>query len=283
LPDDPILPSPARALLLTSVAGIAVTALYTALRGSPGWPWVMALALATGGVGSLGVYFPWLEMFARVVCRAPRGSGRLGLTFDDGPHPETTRRVLAALAGTRHRATFFLLGEKVERHPDVVREIRDAGHTLAVHGYIHDRLHPFRSALRIRRELVRALDAIESASGIRPIWFRPPVGQTSPTSVLGARRAGVRLMGWSGRAYDGVSWRLPESALKSALRCSVDGAILVLHDAAEHDDFVPASVAILPSLLAELDARGLTSVGVDTLLERGVSSDVSERRIRAGS
>jgi peptidoglycan/xylan/chitin deacetylase (PgdA/CDA1 family) len=137
---------------------------------------VIALVVATGGVGSLGVYFPWLEMFARVLCRAPRGSARLALTFDDGPHPDTTRRVLAALASTRHRATFFLFGEKVERHPDVVREIRDAGHTPAVHGYIHDRLHPFRSARRIQSELVRALDAIERVSGVRPIWFRPPVG-----------------------------------------------------------------------------------------------------------
>jgi peptidoglycan/xylan/chitin deacetylase (PgdA/CDA1 family) len=239
--------------------------LCTAAGGTPGWTWVVGLALAAGGVASLGVYFPWLEMFARVVCQAPRGSGRLALTFDDGPHPETTRRVLAILAATRHRATFFVLGEKVERHPDVVREIRDGGHTLAVHGYVHDRLHPFRSARRVQRELVRALDAIERVSGMRPVWFRPPVGQTSPSSVLGAKRAGVRLMGWSGRAYDGVRWRTPDSVLKSALRSSVDGAIVVLHDAAEQDDFSPASLAILGDLLAELDARGLTSVGLNTL------------------
>ena len=260
------MPSPARLLLLSSVVGCGGLALHTALRASPGWPWVTALALATGGVASLGVYFPWLEMFARIVCRARRGSARLALTFDDGPHPETTRRVLAALASTRHRATFFVLGEKVERHPEVVREIRDAGHTLAIHGYFHDRLHPFRSVRRVQRELERALDAIERASGIRPIWFRPPLGQTSPSTVRGARRAGVRLVGWSGRAYDGVRWRAPESVLESALRSSFDGAIVVLHDAAERDDFEPASLAILPRLLAALDARGLTSVGLDTLL-----------------
>jgi peptidoglycan/xylan/chitin deacetylase (PgdA/CDA1 family) len=264
--------SPARGLLLTSLAGGGVLALQTALRGAPGWSWLFALAFATGGLASLGVYFPWLQMYARVVCRAPRGTSRLALTFDDGPHPESTRRVLAALGATRHRATFFLLGEKVERHPQVVREIRDAGHTLALHGYFHDRLHPFRSARRIERELVRALDAIERVSGLRPTWFRPPLGQTSPSSVAGARRAGVRLLGWSGRAYDGVRWRTPESVLQSALESSVDGAILVLHDAAERDDFEPASVHILPRLLAELDARGLTSVGLDALFEVGVSS-----------
>jgi peptidoglycan/xylan/chitin deacetylase (PgdA/CDA1 family) len=263
--------SPARLLFLTSAAVSVVMAMSASLHGAPGWPWVIGFTLAVGGVGFLGVYFPWLEMFDRVVCRAPPGSGRLALTFDDGPHPETTRRVLAVLGPTRHRATFFLLGEKVERHPEVVREIRAAGHSLAVHGYFHDRLHPFRSAQRIQRELVRALDAIEKVSGVRPIWFRPPVGQTSPTSVLGARRAGVRLLGWSGRAYDGVRWRTPERALESALRSSVDGAIVVLHDAAEKDDFEPASLRILPALLAELDARGLTSVGLDSLFRADVS------------
>jgi peptidoglycan-N-acetylglucosamine deacetylase len=267
--------SPARLLFLISVGGTVGLASAAGVRGAPAWPWVVALAVTAGGVGFLGVYFPWLEMFDRVVCRAPRGTARLALTFDDGPHPETTRRVLAALGATRHRATFFLLGEKVARYPDVVREIRDAGHTLAVHGYFHDRLHPFRSPQRIQRELVRALDAIEDASGVRPRWFRPPVGQTSPTSVLGARRAGVRLLGWSGRAYDGVRWRTPESALRSALQSSVDGAIVVLHDAAERDDFEPASLSILPSLLLALDARGLTSVGLDTLLDGCVSARAS--------
>jgi peptidoglycan/xylan/chitin deacetylase (PgdA/CDA1 family) len=264
--------SPARGLLFTSLAACGALGLQTALRGEPGWPWPIGLVFATGGLATLGVYFPWLQMYGRVVCRAPRGSSRLALTFDDGPHPETTRQVLAALGATRHRATFFLLGEKVERHPDVVREIRDAGHTLALHGYFHDRLHPLRSARRVERELVRALDAIERVSGRRPTWFRPPVGQTSPSSVRGARRAGVRLLGWSGRAYDGVRWRTPERVLRSALAGSVDGAILVLHDAAELDDFVPASLPILPQLLAELDARGLTSVGLDVLFEREVSS-----------
>jgi peptidoglycan-N-acetylglucosamine deacetylase len=264
--------SPARGLLLTSLAGGGVLALQTALRGVPGGWWLLGLAFATGGLASLGVYFPWLQMYARVVCRGPRGTSRVALTFDDGPNPESTRRVLAALGSTRHRATFFLLGEKVEQHPDVVREIRDAGHTLALHGYFHDRLHPFRSARRVERELVRALDVIERVSGRRPTWFRPPLGQTSPSSVLGAQRAGVRLLGWSGRAYDGVRWRTPESVLRSALESSVDGAILVLHDAAERDDFEPASVSILPRLLLELDARGLTSVGLDVLLEVGVSS-----------
>lgn len=210
-------------------------------------------------------------MFGRVVCRGPGVGQRLALTFDDGPHPVTTRRVLAELAKTRHRATFFVLGEKVERCPEVLREIRDAGHTLAVHGYFHDRWHFCRSAARVSQELSRAMDAIERASGVRPLWFRPPVGQTSPMSLLGVKRAGCRIVGWSGRSYDGVRSATAESVLRHLKPQLRAGAILVLHDAAERDDFEPASLQALPALLAELDARGLTSTGLEPWLSSPTS------------
>lgn len=255
----------ARLLLFVAATSTGVVASLCSVSGQPGWLWVLVLALATGGLASLGIYFPRLEMYGEVLCRASSGSARLALTFDDGPHPVTTRRVLAALGPTRHRATFFVLGAKVEKYEDVVREIRAAGHSLAIHGYTHDRLHPFRSPSRVASELVRALDAVERACGMRPHWFRPPLGQTSPTTVLGVKRARLKLIGWSGRGLDGVRWRSAESVLKSVLRGLDDGAVLVLHDAAENDDFEPASLSILPRLLAELDARGLTSVGIDSL------------------
>jgi peptidoglycan/xylan/chitin deacetylase (PgdA/CDA1 family) len=263
--------SPARLSLLLLLGSTAFIGLETAATGRPGWVWVIGFLLAIGGLGSLGIYFPWLEMYGRVVCRAPRGTGLMALTFDDGPHPLTTRQVLSVLAPSRHRATFFVLGEKAERHPDVIREIRDAGHTLAIHGYVHDRLHPYRGAKRIAGELIHALDVVEQISGLRPTWFRPPVGQTSPTSVIAVRRAGLKLMGWSGRGYDGVASRSPERVLKSALKVVADGAVLVLHDASEKGDFAPASLPILPQLLAELDARQLTSVGIDELFPEPTS------------
>lgn len=255
----------ARLLLIVTATTTGVAAALCCVNGQPGWLWVLVLALATGGVASLGIYFPWLEMYGKVLCRVASGSARVALTFDDGPHPVTTRRVLAALGATRHRATFFVLGAKVEQHADVVREIRAAGHSLAIHGYTHDRLHAFRSPRRVASELVRALDAVERACGVRPLWFRPPLGQTSLTTALGVKRARLKLVGWSGRGLDGVRWRSPESVLKSALRSLDDGAVLVLHDAAENDDFEPPSLPSLPRLLAELDARGLTSVGIDSL------------------
>ena len=256
--------SPARLAFLVSTAGLGAFVARAALRGEAGL--VVIGALGWSAVATTGVLLPWLQMYGRVVSRGPTGRARVALTFDDGPHPVTTRRVLDALALTRHRATFFVLGEKARRHPDVVREIHARGHTIGVHGDFHDRLHSFRRPERVCDDIVRAKDAVEAATGTRPRYFRPPLGHTSRTTVSGVRLAGVTLVGWSSRGYDGLRRRSPEAVLKSVSRTLTDGAIVLLHDAAEHDDYEPASVRALPRLFAMLDERGLTSVGLDTLL-----------------
>jgi len=258
--------SPARLTFLASAGGIGALALHAVAGGEPGFAMVGLLSLGLGALATTGVVFPSLEMYGRVIFRGPLGSGRVALTFDDGPHPVTTRRVLAALAPTRHRATFFVLGEKVRRHPDVVREIHAAGHTIGIHGDCHDRLLSFRFPRAVGAEIDRARDAVEAATGARPRFFRPPLGHTSLTTVLGARRAGVTLVGWSSRGYDGMRRRNPDAVVTRLSRTLTDGAIVMLHDAAEHDDFEPASVQALPRVVALLDARGLASVGLDALL-----------------
>jgi peptidoglycan/xylan/chitin deacetylase (PgdA/CDA1 family) len=254
--------SPARVAFFVATTGLAGLGAERALLATPSWP---LLATATFGWSALmttGVFFPWLEMFGRIVCRGPAGQGRVALTFDDGPDPRTTPRVLDALAGTRHRATFFVLGHKVRRHPEVVRAIHRAGHDIGLHGDLHDRLHSFRMPGRVRDELRRAQDAVESAVGVRPSLFRPPIGHTSPATVYGARLAQTTLIGWSARGYDGIRSRTPEAVMTAVSASLEDGAIVLLHDAAEHDDFEPASLAAMPALKALLDERQLTSVGL---------------------
>jgi len=256
--------SPAGLAFVASTVGLGGLAVRAALQAEPA---LAALyALGWGAVAVTGVCVPRLEMFDRIVCRGPAGGPRVALTFDDGPHPVTTRRVLEALAATRHRATFFVLGEKARRHPDVIREIHAGGHTLGVHGDVHDRLHSFRMPWSVRDQIAQARDAVEAAAGVRPRFFRPPLGHTSLTTVRGARLAGVTLIGWSMRGYDGIRVRTPGAVVRRIGRTLAGGAIVMLHDAAEHDDFEPASVPALPRLIALLDERGLTSVGLDALL-----------------
>lgn len=257
---------PAQLVLRLSGAGIGTAACHAVAFGEPGLSALAALTASWGALATTGVLSPRLEMYAPIVSHGPAGSARVALTFDDGPHPVSTRRVLEALAPTHHRATFFVLGEKVRRHPDVVREIHAGGHTIGVHGDWHDRLHSFRRPRLVCEEILRAEDAVEAAAGVRPRFFRPPLGHTSVNTVRGVRRAGATLVGWSLRTYDGIRSCSPEAVLKRVDRGLTDGSIVLLHDAAERDDFEPASVRALPRLIEILDGRRLTSVGLDTLL-----------------
>jgi peptidoglycan/xylan/chitin deacetylase (PgdA/CDA1 family) len=260
--------SPARVVFLVWTTAIATLVVLAAVRGQLGPQRLGELFAAWYVVATIGVLFPQLEMYGPIVLHGRAGQASVAFTFDDGPHPVTTRRILAVLAATRHRATFFVLGVKARRYPDVLREIHAAGHTLGVHGDRHDRLHAFRMPWRVRDELLSASRAVEEATGVRPRFFRPPLGHTSISTTPGVRRAGMIVVGWSIRALDGIRGRRPEAVVARVARSVTDGAIVMLHDASEHDDFEPASVRALPELLRLLDDRQLTSVGLDTLLEQ---------------
>ena len=231
-------------------------------------PGSLELGLALAGLvlyATWGVLWPQCGMYGEALARGKAGARRVALTFDDGPHPITTRAVLELLRVHRARATFFVLGHKVEAHPEVVREILAEGHTLGIHGFQHDRLFSFRSPSYAQREVERTQQAIERACGVTPSLFRPPVGFASYRTFRGAERAAVRIIAWSVRSLDGIRSADPARVARRVIEHLEDGAIVLLHDAAEHDDFTPASIAALPEILRALRERGLDCVGVDQL------------------
>jgi peptidoglycan/xylan/chitin deacetylase (PgdA/CDA1 family) len=217
-----------------------------------------ALALLAYVVfATCGVIFPQLEVYGDVVWRGEDG---VALTFDDGPHPQSTRRVLKILAERGHTATFFVVGRKVLEHPDVVREIHQAGHALGLHGFLHDRLFSLKPPNYVRKDIERTQDAVEQACGLRPTLFRPPIGHVSSRTASAAKRAGVTLVAWSVRAFDGVSKPSVERVVRRVERGLVPGAIVLLHDAAEKDDFEPTSIDALPRILERIEEKGLHTV-----------------------
>ena len=257
---------PVRILLwATSAAGFSSLACALAGHALPAAGVLLGLGVHAF-VATLGVLLPGLSVFGDVVARGPRSRPEVALTFDDGPHPETTRRVLAILSEHGVRATFFVLGEKARAHPDVVREIVAAGHALGLHGYTHDRLYSLRSAVRLEADLERARAAVEEAAGVRCTLFRPPVGFVSYAVALAAERTGLTLVGFTARTRDASPRAEPAAVLARATRALDNGAILVLHDAAEAGHRAPASVSVLGELCAELARRGLRPVTVDALL-----------------
>jgi peptidoglycan/xylan/chitin deacetylase (PgdA/CDA1 family) len=172
------------------------------------------------------------------------------------------------LARAGVRATFFVIGERAARHPELIAEMARAGHQIESHSHRHSWWTAFTPRRRLAGELRQAQAAIARASGRSPRWFRAPIGVLSPEVVAAARQVGLRLCGWSCKARDGLARTSVDAALARLGRGLRPGAILLLHDAAEPGvaGRTPIAPAVLERLLPLLAGRGLRAVTLDELL-----------------
>jgi len=196
----------------------------------------------------------------------PLGASPVVLTFDDGPDPEHTREVLDTLDKHDAKATFFVIGHKAEKHPELVREILERGHTVGVHGFAHERLFALRGSRHVRQDLERAIRTLEIITDRTPTLFRPPIGHTNPTIARIADQLDLTLVGWSVRARDGLASATPQDVVSRIARGLKDGAIVLLHDAAERGGRKPAGVSALPEILEKIAAQNLRVVPLATFL-----------------
>jgi peptidoglycan-N-acetylglucosamine deacetylase len=195
-----------------------------------------------------------------ISCRVD-GARAVALTFDDGPHPEGTPAILDALESGDARATFFLVGEQVQRNPRLVEEILAAGHEVGLHCHRHRnllRLTPWQA----RADIARAQAIIEDASGRPTTLYRPPYGALSAAALATARGQGWRTLLWSHWGRDWEAHATPESIAALLTRGAGAGSVLLLHDA---DDYsAPSSwrrtVAALPRVIETMRERGLQPV-----------------------
>jgi peptidoglycan/xylan/chitin deacetylase (PgdA/CDA1 family) len=240
---------PARAVLYGATGAlIAMSAFAVAVR-PPSLTWAAVALLGYAALLLAGVLVLRLCMFVDAVVRGPKGARGVALTFDDGPHPIWTPRVLKVLADHRAVATFFVAGHKVEAHPELVRAILDGGHAVALHSHAHDRFFALRSERRVREDLERGVAALERATGERPILFRPPIGHTNPAIARVVGDLGLVVVGWSVSGLDGLASARPAGVAARVRRGLRDGAIVLLHDAPERGDREPAALRALPEIL----------------------------------
>ena len=190
------------------------------------------------------------------VRRAAPGRGIAALTFDDGPHPELTPRVLDLLAASGASATFFVVGENVRRYPELVRRMVAEGHAVGVHTQGHRHAWLLGPAAT-RAEIAGGLTAVTAATGRRPLWFRPPWGSFNAATAATVRRLGLRTALWSCDAGD---WLPAGSAAAITARVVGglrDGAIIDLHDGGRTPAGCAAMVSALPHILEVAARRGL--------------------------
>lgn len=258
---------PARLVFWASTAFVLAFILHAALTAPP--PLALALAVLCGYLAIMlaGVFLLRLRMFADAVVAGPDDALGVALTFDDGPHPRSTPLVLDLLEKHGAKATFFVIGRKVDQHPEVVAEIARRGHEIGVHGWAHDRYFALRGPRRVRRDLERAIRSIEKVTGQRPRLFRPPIGHSNPTITRVAESLGLTIVGWSVSARDGTARSTEQGSVARVKRGLRDGAIVLMHDAAERDDRIPVAPAMLPEIFDALERDNLRVTPLATWLE----------------
>jgi peptidoglycan/xylan/chitin deacetylase (PgdA/CDA1 family) len=225
-----------------------------------------ALGWSTGVGAAAWVGYAWLPHLFTPLCprRGPRAGRRVALSFDDGPDPDWTARVLEILAQHDVSATFFLVGERAARAPATVRAIADAGHEIGSHSWSHTSLW-LCGPRRTEREIAQTKSLLADLAGAPPALFRPPWGMVNAAMFAALRRHHQRCVFWSIQP-EGLRPARAEVQVAHVLRRAHAGAIVDLHDA-EGTSGAPARLcAALPTMIEGLRAAGYGFATVGELL-----------------
>jgi len=264
----------ARTLLYGSVAVHLAAAAAIMVRPRL-WPWTLgAVALDHLLIAAAGLW-PRSNWLGPNWTRLPAQSaarGEIAITIDDGPDPEVTPRVLEVLAAFGARASFFCIGERVTRYPDLAQEIVRRGHSVENHSLRHRHSFSLLGPWRMAAEIAQAQECIAQVTGESPRFFRAPAGLRNPFLEPILKRLKLQLVSWTRRGFDTVNADADDvyHRLTRSLR---DGDILLLHDghAARSTTGspavgIPVILEVLPRLLATLRSRQLEPVSLRATL-----------------
>ena len=190
--------------------------------------------------------------------REPREpKGKVALTFDDGPDPVITGKIVDTLTRYQVKATFFFVGWRATSYADVAKKVTGAGHEIGNHSYSHADLVGL-DLEEVRREISKAQSAIKSATGITPKWFRPPYGSYNDDIRAIAKDEGASIVLWNLTPDD---WKNPgEAVIRKRITSSVkDGSIVLLHVREQ-------TLKALPRLIEELTDMGYELAGLSEIM-----------------
>jgi peptidoglycan-N-acetylglucosamine deacetylase len=232
------------------------------------------VATTAAGMAVFEGQYPTAQLYGATIHRERKAGKRIALTFDDGPNPEQTPRLLELLARHDAHATFFLIGKWAAREPALIHETVAAGHAIGNHTYAHPTM-PAHGANRIREELRRCREAVE-ASGETfstvdgAMLMRPPYGRRRPGTLRTMRAEGYVPVTWSITGYD---WRAHTTARAITRRTkrAREGDIILLHDGAHTEPAKDRSKSLqtVEALLEHFVPQGYSFVSVPELVAAG--------------
>ncbi len=169
-------------------------------------------------------------LYVRMLCRAKTIRRVVALTFDDGPHPERTPRVLDVLRTHGVQATFFVTGKNAEAHPEIIRRMIAEGHLVGNHTFSHSGNFPWMSEAKMKEEIHWCDVVLEKITGRRPTLFRPPFGVSNPTLAKALRWDFRTIVGWDIRSLDTIERWSREKVFERVRRRLRPGSVVLLHD-----------------------------------------------------
>lgn len=206
-------------------------------------------------VGSIKISF---NFYLKSLCRAKTNEKVIALTFDDGPDPSITPRLLDILNRENISATFFCIGQKVDNNPDLAKQIVDNGHLIGNHTYSHHTWFDLFTRKHMLKEIEMTDEAIKRATGKVPMLFRPPYGVTNPALKYIVEKTNLTSIGWSLRSFDTIHDH--EKVMKKLKRKTKPGDIVLFHDTNEK------IINIVKEYLAWLKENEFKVENLETLL-----------------
>jgi peptidoglycan/xylan/chitin deacetylase (PgdA/CDA1 family) len=232
--------------------------LYDWYNDMPFWIYVV-LILSYLIIHIAGSFNLSMRFFLPVKYKGKPESNAIAITFDDGPVPGKTEKILEILSQYKVLATFFCIGNRIDKHPALVKRIYNEGHLLANHTYWHGKTFDLQSSAKIEKELLDTDVALKKAVGLTPRFFRPPYGVTNPMVASAVKQRGYETIGWSVRSFDTIT-QDSSVLMKRVTKSLKAGDMILFHD------YCDVTIEILPALLEHINKLGLKIVRADELL-----------------
>lgn len=230
------------------------------------WQWLLGIVLSNHLLLGLFGMWPRSQILGGNLVRLPPlgyAKGQVALTFDDGPDPDVTPKVLDLLDRHAAKASFFCIGQRAVAHPEIVRDIIRRGHSVENHSYRHPYAFACYPPFALRREIEKTQTVLNALTGSRPAFFRAPAGLRSPLLDRVMTQSNLRYTSWTRRGLDCFS-RNPAAILERLIRGLAAGDVLLLHDGscAKARNGEPIVLVVLPPLLEHLTRSGLRPVSL---------------------
>jgi peptidoglycan-N-acetylglucosamine deacetylase len=249
---------------LQASAGLHAALAAAAIASPVSWPALLAVLAADHLLLAGAGLVPRSTLLGPNLRRLPQPAaarGAVALTFDDGPDPAITPQVLDVLDHYHARATFFCVGERAAAHPQLLREVVRRKHAVENHSHRHSCAFGWYGWRRLQREIGEAQAILSDITGEAPRFFRAPFGIRNVLLEPVLAHAGLQLVSWTRRGYDGLDANA-ERVLRRLATGVRAGCILLLHDgiATRTTVRVPVTLSVLPRLLDALAERELQAV-----------------------